>query len=278
MTISQAYKKAVYLLNTEEREQEAAEILCNMTGFDKGELFLNFSNDFPYEKKLEKVIERRLKGEPLAYILNVRSFYGYDFYVDERCLIPRYDSECVAERAVLLAHERGYKKVLDLCSGSGCLGISVLLELRNSGHNDVSVDFSDISYGANEVLIKNARCLLGYEPNCFLGNLYIPKDEKYDLIICNPPYIDIDLKYETEKQVVNYEPHIALFASNKGLELYTEIAKKSRLSLNDDGALICEIGYDQADAVKEIFKQQGFKNVKSGCDLACRDRFVSGDV
>lgn len=277
MTIAQAYKKIVGALNTEEREQEAAEILRCLTGFDKGELFLKFDVNFLKEEELRNIIERRSAGEPLAYILNKRSFYGYDFYVDERCLIPRYDSECLAEYAVLLIKERGYKKILDLCSGSGCLGISIETECRDLSGNETETEFSDISAEAMEVCKKNAKSLLNREPKCYIGSLYIPEDEKYDLIICNPPYIDMEKKSEIEKQVADYEPHIALFAGDRGLELYPEITEKSFKSLSVAGALICEIGCGQAGAVKEIFAAGGFKNVRVGRDLASRDRFICGE-
>lgn len=277
MTIAQAYKRIINTLCNDEQQQEAAEILRVLTGFDKGLLYLNFDKPFKDEEKLNLILKRRLNGEPLAYILNVRSFYGYDFYVDKRCLIPRYDSECLTEQAIKLIRERGYKKILDLCSGSGCLGISVLKSLKEEHGIKIEARFSDISEEAEQVLKKNARTLLNYIPEVFTGNLYIPKDQKYDLIICNPPYIDIEKKDEVEEQIKEYEPNIALFAEEKGLKLYPEIARKACAGLNDGGVLICEIGSDQKNAVIQIFEDAGFKNVNSGCDLAYRDRFVIGE-
>ena len=277
MTIGQAYKKIIEALNGDECEQEAAEILRALTGFEKGTLFLNLDKPFANAEKLNLILKRRLKGEPLAYILNVRSFYGYDFYVDERCLIPRYDSECGVEYAVSLIRKRGYKRILDLCSGSGCLGLSILKCLREEYGLEAEGDFSDISEGAMEVLIKNAAELLNFEPQTYLGDLYIPNNKKYDLIICNPPYIDIEEREDIEEQVKDYEPNIALFAQKEGLVLYPEIAKKAFCGLIDGGTLICEIGSAQKDAVMRIFEEAGFRDVISGCDLASRDRFISGE-
>lgn len=277
MTIGQAYKKITDALSGDERGQEAAEILCVLTGEAKGALFLNFDKAFAKEKELEIILKRRLNGEPLAYILNVRSFYGYDFFVDERCLIPRYDSECLVEYALLLIRKRGFKRIMDLCSGSGCLGISILKSLREDYGLEIRADFSDISSSATEVLLKNAEALLGFKPKTYTGSFNIPHDEKYDLIVCNPPYIDTQKKDEIEEQVREYEPDIALFAAEKGLAYYPEIASKALLSLNDGGVLICEIGADQKEAVIRIFEIAGFKNVNSGRDLASRDRFVFGE-
>lgn len=278
MTIAQAYRKTVDLLKNEEREPEAAEILCRLTGLNKDELFLNFDVPLLNENELFDIIKRRAAGEPLAYILKKKSFYGYDFYVDERCLIPRYDSECLVEYAIEMIKKRGYKKILDLCSGSGCLGISLKKELKEVFSYNIEVSFSDISGDATAVCLKNAGELLGYEPVSYIGDLFIPGGEKFDLIICNPPYVDIEIKDGIEAQVAQYEPHIALFAEKGGLKLYPGIAEKAYASLNSGGALICEIGYDQADAVAEIFGERGFKNIERGSDLGSRIRFICGDV
>lgn len=277
MTLGQAYKKIINALNSDEKEQEAAEILSFLTEFDKKTLFLNFDKSFFKAEQLENIISERTSGKPLAYILNNRSFYGYDFYVDERCLIPRYDSECLVESALSLICERGYERILDLCSGSGCLGISVEKECRENLNIHVHTEFSDISKEAMEVCLINAGNLLNCRPKHYIGDLYIEDGAKYDLIICNPPYIDYNDAQNIDAQVLNYEPHTALFAAESGVALYPEIIKKAYRHLSGGGALICEIGCNQADIVKRFFLKQGFKNVRGGRDLALRDRFICGE-
>lgn len=278
MTIGKAYRKAAETLISNEREQEAAEIICYLTGLNKDQLFLNFDRPFIEENKLTDIIERRISGEPLAYIIKNKPFYGYDFYVDERCLIPRYDSECLVERAIDIIKNRGYRKILDLMSGSGCLGISIAKQLKDVYSIYIDVSFSDISREAMAVCLKNSRKLLGYEPKYYIGDIYVPDNQKFDLIICNPPYIDAMIKNDIERQVADFEPHTALFAGERGLELYPKIVKKAYGRLNKRGTLMCEIGYDQAEAVSEIFINNGFIDVLCGCDLASRSRFICGDV
>ena len=202
----------------------------------------------------ERFVARRAKLEPVAYIIGFREFYGRDFEVSSYVLIPRPDSEILVE-AIL----EDYKlheglQILELGVGSGCLIITLLLELKKA--SGVAVD---ISADAIEIARKNAARfnVSNIEFNKSDWFESVTQERKFDIIVANPPYIESD-SLEVAQETALYEPHLALFAADKGLVAYKEIAIKARSFLSVNGSIYLEIGYDQEDAVTGLFVAEGY--------------------
>lgn len=255
-----------------EAEAEARVITAHAHGEDFSSLCLRFFDVCGKEAEIERLVAARLSGKPLAYVLREKYFYGRPFYVDERVLIPRYDTESVAQRALLLARENGYRTALDLCCGSGAIGVTLGAEGRFE-----TVCFADISGGALDVARRNAENLIprqevGFRQGDFLENI----DGRYDLVVCNPPYISAEDYAGLEAQVREYEPQAALLAGNGGYAFYERAAREAPRVLEPGGALVLEIGDTQAEQVCSLLAGGGFISVESGRDLSGRPRWVFG--
>lgn len=262
---------------TGEAEAEAGAILAHVLGVEIGTLHLRLLKPCDKRAQIEDVLQKRLSGMPLAYALGEKYFYGYRFAVDERVLIPRWDSEVVAERAIAAAKERGYTRALDMCCGSGCLGAALMLE------SDVEkIVFADISAAALELAQQNVTRLLGEsgkkaEAEFVQTDLFDKIESDFDIIICNPPYVSA-AEYQTlDAQVREFEPRGALVAERDGYAFYENIAAQAGAHIKAGGALVLEIGSTQGDTVAELLNQNGYKNVTIGRDLAERPRVVYGE-
>ncbi|MFQ9516158.1 MAG: peptide chain release factor N(5)-glutamine methyltransferase [Eubacterium sp.] len=220
-------------------------------------------------KRFLALIKKRSDKIPLQYITGVQEFMGFPFKVNENVLIPRQDTELLVEKAVEYIHmQRKTVKVLDMCTGSGCIAISVdkLCPMAE-------VTGADISYKALALARENSD-KNNAEVNFIQSDLFKNIEEKFDVIISNPPYIktgEIDTLME---EVKDYEPIIALDGDNDGLKFYRLISKKLNFYLNDKGKIMFEIGYDQGDAVPEILNRYGLKDIKVHKDLSGHDRVV----
>ena len=224
----------------------------------------------------EKLVERfndnlnkLIKGVPVQYLVNKQSFYGMDFFVDNRVLIPQPDTECLVEEGLEFLKGKENAKVLDLCTGSGAIAISIA---KNS---DATIYASDISKDALDVAKLNATTL-GANITFIESDLFKNINEKFDLIISNPPYIKTDVIESLSIEVKN-EPILALDGKEDGLYFYREIIKSAKDYLNLNGKLLFEIGFDQKESVTKLFDEAGFDNVYSKKDLAGLDRIVSGE-
>lgn len=203
-------------------------------------------------KRIEKCAVRRLKFEPVAYITGVKEFYSIEFHVSKDVLIPRPETELLVDMAIYWGGTGA--KVLDLCTGSGAIAV-VLKHSRP----DLDIYASDLSEKALKIAKKNSTEILGPKKiNFVLGDLFTPlKGEKFNLIVSNPPYVDVELQGKLQKDI-DFEPEIALFAGNKGTDIIREIIENSVDYLEDDGILLLEIGSDQHDFVHEIGEKYGF--------------------
>lgn len=191
-------------------------------------------------------IEKRKSHIPLQYILGKQNFYGIDFYVDENVLIPRADTENMVE-LILHHHKHTDISILDLCTGSGCIGITLK---KLGGYQEVVL--ADISQAALEVARENASRLEA-EVTIIETDMFQNIRGKYDIIVSNPPYIrtgDID---GLMSEVRDFEPHLALDGDEDGLKFYRNLKDNMAVYLKEDGILYMEIGYDQAQDVREIF-------------------------
>lgn len=222
-------------------------------------------------------VARRSSGEPIAYIVGYKEFYGRRYTVDPRVLVPRPDTELLVEVALSLlppvSRTRGGSarvRCHDAFTGSGCIGVTLAAE-----RPDVEVSLSDASPAALEVARANARELLGRELDARLGDVLSAAVGPFDLIVANPPYVTTDLT-DCLLASGDGEPRMALDGGELGLDIYPALAAQAYALLADGGSLAVEIGEEQGRAVGAILEAAGFGGVRVHVDLAGSDRVVSG--
>lgn len=221
------------------------------------------------EESYFAAINERMSRRPLGYIIGEAPFYGRDFYVNEDVLIPRFDTEVLVFEALSLMQEGD--RVLDLCTGSGCIPVTLALE----GPAGCRIDALDISKGALAVAEKNAarhRAAV----NFILSDLFENISGRYAIITANPPYIPSGVIGTLMPEVRDHEPRIALDGASDGLYFYVRIAAEAKDHLDPGGHLVMEIGYDQGEAVSRILREAGYHDVRIVKDLAGLDRVVCG--
>ena len=211
------------------------------------------------EADVNRLIARRQSGEPLQYVLGEWEFYGLPMRVDARALIPRPETELLVETALGLLH--GGERVLDLCCGSGCIGIAL------KKHCDITLVAADISKDALALTRENAA-LNGVDPQTVQSDLFDGVDGKFDLIVSNPPYLT-QAEMEQRDESLRFEPALALDGGTDGLDFYRRIAATYRNYLKEGGTLLLEIGMTQAESVTALFD-----HAECRLDLACRPRMV----
>lgn len=223
------------------------------------------------EKKYFEYIQRIKQGTPLEHITHKKEFMKLEFFVNENVLIPRQDTEILVEEVIQIAQSIKAKKILDLCTGSGAIAISLAKYLPKS-----EIIASDISDKALEVAKKNAidnqvNERIEFVKSDMFENL---KKQEFDIVVSNPPYIKTDIINELDEEVKK-EPYIALDGGETGLKFYKEIIKKSYKYLKSGGYLCLEIGFDQKEEVVQLIENKGeFENIYSKKDLYDNDRIV----
>ncbi len=223
--------------------------------------------DYLYFKKL---INQRSKGKPIAYLTGKKSFWKYDFYVNEKVLIPRPDTELIIDEVLKIFKYKNKINFLDVGVGSGCIILSILKEKIN--FFGTGIDLSDdclkiCKINANNLGIKNRLKLIKSDIDNF-------NNGKYDLILSNPPYIKkLDLK-NLNKEVTNFEPNLALDGGLEGMTEIRKVVSKSSMLIKRGGKLILEIAYDQTKEVKEFLRKQGFFINGIVKDFAKNDRCI----
>lgn len=222
------------------------------------------------EKQWERFLLRRSEREPLQYILGMQEFMGFSFFVSPAVLIPRQDTEILVEKALSVL--KMGDSLLDMCTGSGCILLSLakMRELQRS----VGVDISE---EALSIAKKNADAL-GVNASFYRSDLFegIGTKEKFEVITSNPPYITGQEMKELMPEVAEHEPHLALFGGKDGLDFYRRIAETAKEFLQFGGSLIFEIGCRQAEAVSRILRENGYEKIEVVQDLAGLDRVVAG--
>ena len=236
---------------------------------DRSHFFLDRDRDADQQacERFEKALGKRCRRIPLEHITNETEFMGLPFYVDERVLIPRQDTECLVEEALTLAQG---KKVLDLCTGSGCIGVSIAALGKPE-----EVVLADISPEALEVAGRNAEDNRVMVRLC-QSDLLTEIREKFDVIVSNPPYIASAVIPELMPEVRDHDPLLALDGGKDGLDLYRRIIKGAPEHLSSGGWLLFEIGYDQGEDLKKLMCDAGFEKVQFKKDLARMDRIAMG--
>ena len=262
-------------------KRESQDLYCYRFGLNQRQFLMEWQKTREFEdcESYLELLDRRADREPIQYITGSQNFYGYDIHVEPGVLIPRLDSETVVEHAIEFIKDRHYKTVLDLCSGSGALGIAIAKECHC-----VKVTFSDESEDAVRIAKSNIEKLgLSKECKVVRGNLFEPfkkffGNQKFDLIISNPPYIPTNVIPNLDREVKDFEPISALDGGEAGLDYYNKILDSAGDYLKKNGAIVLEIGHDQADDVSKILEDSGFKDIKVFKDLAGKDRTVIADI
>lgn len=253
---------------------DALLLLSFLLNMDRGKMFLAFENEAPefLIEKYREVISRRASGVPLQHITELTEFMGLSFKVTPEVLIPRSETELLVEEALKLISPD--MKVLELCTGSGCIALSIL-----KLYNSVSVTAADISEGAVYVAKENAKNLhipIGEEEgqiNFVQGDLFEPVEGTYDLIIVNPPYIKSGDIADLMKEVREHDPIIALDGGPDGLYFYRRLLYEAIDYLKEDGYLLLEIGHDQGEEILAL-AEESYMNIKVMKDYSKLDRIV----
>ena len=247
-------------------------LLSNSIKRDKKHIILNPKEILNSEQlgKFKSLIERRKKGEPIAYIINKKEFWKDEFFVNKDVLIPRPDSELIIEQVLKIYSKDVQLQVLDIGTGSGCILLSILKERSNFYGTGI-----DISKKSINVSKFNAKQLnLTNRVKFFHSSVDNFNNGKYDIIVSNPPYIEqLSLKY-LEKDVVNFEPKLALSGGFDGFSKIRKVINKTSILIKKNGKFILEIGFNQKNKVIKILKEEGFYVNKAIKDYGNNDRCI----
>ncbi|MGN0332247.1 MAG: peptide chain release factor N(5)-glutamine methyltransferase [Lachnospiraceae bacterium] len=277
LTIQEIYKKGAEKLKEAgviEYQLDAWYLLEYVTGISRAMYYARPERELSEEKKkqYDHYISKRCQRIPLQHITGEQEFMGLKFLVNEHVLIPRQDTEILVEETLKIL--KGGERILDMCTGSGCILLSLLKLTKADG---VSGMGSDVSEEALKVAKENARKLC-VNAEFVQGDLFenISLDQKFDLIVSNPPYIPTDVIAGLQDEVKLHDPYIALDGKKDGLYFYRKIIKDSVYYIENKGWLMFEIGHDQGEAVKYLMEEAGYVNICVKKDLAALDRVVIG--
>lgn len=250
----------------DEAALEARYLLAHALGLRAPALLQSGAKEYPKEKlaALEALLLERLTGRPLQYVLGEWSFMGLPFMTDERALIPRADTETLCEKALLLIRARGYQEVLDVCCGTGCIGISLA---KFAG---VRTTLADCDAAALALARENAE-KNGVLADFIQTDLFEGVSGRFDLVACNPPYLSAQDMAHLQKELA-FEPARALYGGADGLMFYRRIAREAPARVLPGGALLLEVGAGQARAVARLFEPA---TVKIARDLNGIERVVT---
>lgn len=277
MTIFEAYnstKLKLQAVGIEDYVFEAKQIIMHITGLNAMQIMTNYNRQLTefQQNNLTAILHQREVRYPLQYIFGTWDFYGRPFWVGPGVLIPRADTETVVEEA--LEQLKTFEKpcILDLCAGSGAIGITLAKELPESQVTMIEKYPEALRYAQKNIETNSAE-----NASACLGDIFNGDggDGEYDLIISNPPYIS-----ESQRKIlspeVKFEPESALFSKDDGLEFYKAIIKNYKACLKIGGAMVFEVGFNQADAVMQLLKEDRFENVRTRKDMGGINRAVSG--
>ena len=277
MTVREAIEQGAAQIGTRWEETprlDASVILAACMGCSRAKLLASYPDPVPENAfdKYTEGIKLRVSGYPVAYITGHQEFYALDFKVSEAVLTPRHDTEILVEEALTILESCGgtAPKVLDLCTGSGCIAISIK-------HNcpGAEVEVSDISAAALDIFTENCINILGYKLTSYHTDLLDGIRGPYDMIVSNPPYLT---RHTTDdmKESGWPEPRLALEGGTDGLDLIRTIIRSAGKRLRKGGYLLFEADPDQMNSIKEEFENNSFSDIMIKKDLAGRDRVISG--
>ena len=283
LTLKQLYKVGTVKLAEEGIEEfslDAWYLLEYVTGVSKAMYFAEPERAVSEENADRYIdcIRRRAAHIPLQHITSEQEFMGYPFYVNEHVLIPRQDTETLVEEAIQVMRPK--MKILDMCTGSGCIVLSILKMCREKYYmTELQGIGADVSEEALKVARENGR-RLEVPVTWIQSDLFakIPEEEKYDVIVSNPPYIETAVIDTLQEEVRLHDPYIALDGKEDGLYFYRRIISEAGKYLKPQGKLMFEIGCEQAKAVEELMKNAGYEQITVKKDLAGLDRVVYGTL
>ena len=273
MVISELVRETAKSLSDNARF-EAELIVMSAVGINRTQLVLDSRRDVTEEQreKVSEMVKRRQSGEPLQYILGECEFMSLDFYVESGVLIPRSDTETLVEAVIEKTDENKNMKILDICTGSGCIGISTA-HFRSSAYVDL-IDISDkaIEIAKKNIVRNNVQSRVKVQKMDILNEY---PSEKYDIVVSNPPYIETEVIDTLQTEVKNHEPRLALDGGEDGLIFYRRITEIAPEILKKGGMLAFEIGYNQGKAVSALMGKN-FCDVRIIQDFSKNDRVVTG--
>ena len=247
-------------------------LLSKVIKKDRKFILLNLDKELDQndQDNFKDLILKRSRGKPLAHLIGTKSFWKYDFKVNEKVLIPRPDTEIIIEQVLKIYKNKHYLNFLEVGVGSGCIALSILKEKKSFLGTGI-----DLSQDCIEICRYNAKKLAVYNRiRLFKSDVDNLIFHKYDLIVSNPPYIKkFDLN-KLSREVINYEPKLALDGGLEGLSVISKVIKKSSILLKTHGKLILEIGHDQKELVKKMLKENNFYINETLKDLAKNDRCI----
>jgi len=247
-------------------------LLSKIINKDKKYIILNSKENLKdkYLNSFNSLIERRRKGEPVAYLVNKKEFWKNTFYVDKNVLIPRPDTELIVAQVLKTYSKDKYLQVLDIGTGSGCILLSLLAERPQFCGTGIDISKQSINvskYNAKRLNLTNRVKFYNSDVDNF-------KNRKYDLIVSNPPYIEIsNLKY-LERDVINFEPKLALNGGFDGFSKIRKVINKAAVLIKRNGKLILEIGFNQKNTTQQLLKKEGFYINKVLKDYGYNDRCI----
>ena len=254
-------------------------LLSHVVGLKRIELYTQFDKPVSQQQlaHLHDLVKRASEHEPIAYLTGKTEFYSLQLNVTPDCMIPRPETELLVERAIEFLRTRTARQfVCDLCTGCACIAIAIAKNFHNA--DIIATDISDAALSVAAQNVENHH--LNDRIKLLCGDLFDPliphlDVSKFDLIICNPPYVSASEFDKLEKNVKHYEPKLALFAGDDGLDTYRRIAEKADDFLKPDAALMLEVGYSQGPPVRELLEQTGaFGEIKIEKDFNNNDRIV----
>lgn len=266
-------KKVLEKNNIEEASIISRSLLQYVLKIDRNKLVINKDEEVENNKENEYIgyIKEVAAGKPIQYITNRQEFMGLSFFVDENVLIPQPDTEILVEEAIKYANQiKENVEILDMCTGSGCIGVALAKHVKNA-----KVTLVDISTKALEVAKKNAKeNEVKEKVNFIQSDMFENIKSKFDVIVSNPPYIKTKVINELDLQVQN-EPHLALDGGENGLKFYEILINEAPKYLKENGKIFLEIGYDQKKEVEELARNSKlYKEIETVKDLANNDRVI----
>ena len=256
---------------------EAREIVCCAADKNKEEFYRDsrLYATPEIEARVSALLQRRLQGEPVAYLVGEWEFFGLPLIVNEHVLIPRSDTEVLAQQAIDYLKDYPGARVLDLCTGSGCVGLAIASRLA-----DCRVVLADCSEEALRIARTNARLNhLQSRTAVLQADALAPPTAKFDAFQCivsNPPYIPTGDLADLDPSVRDYEPHLALDGGADGLDFYRAIAARWKEALLPGGRLLLELGIGEADAVMRLLRTEGFGDLELYEDIQGISRVIAG--
>ena len=248
-------------------------LMCKITGLSYTELLVHTpSLNEEQEEELRKKIERLKKNEPLQYVLGEITFYGRRFKCDQRALIPRPETEELTDWIINDVSNDGNMRILDIGCGSGCIAITLAKELKNSTLTALDISKEAISLTEENCKINNCQV------ECINDDIFNFSDAQYDIIVSNPPYICDNEAADIESNVIDYEPHLALFVpDNSPLKFYEKITEYAARNLRSRGKLYFEINRKYGKEMQLLLEKFGFINIELRKDISNNDRMIKGE-